>query len=58
MSARDQKFPVYYDGSAHVEFAEEMIEGLDHKQDDRSITNEEWRRHIRGNPFFTHNHDS
>ncbi|MFD0620953.1 hypothetical protein ACFQZR_26290 [Paenibacillus sp. GCM10027629] len=52
MSARDQKFPVYYDGSAHVEFAEEMIEGSEHKQDDRSITNEEWRRHISGNPFF------
>jgi hypothetical protein len=48
-----EEFPIYYDGSAHVEFSDEITEGMEDRPDEVSYNNEEWRRFISSNPFGT-----
>jgi hypothetical protein len=48
---QDREYLNYYDGSAHIEFSEEIAEGLEAKQNEQLDNNEEWRRFIGANPF-------
>jgi hypothetical protein len=47
----NEKLPIYYDGSAHVEFSEEITEEMEARPHETSYNKEEWRRFISANPF-------
>lgn len=51
MAIQDRDFPNYYDGSSHLEMAEDMTDGLDSRPKESSISPDEWRRFIGANPF-------
>jgi hypothetical protein len=51
MLKQDNSFPIYYDGSSNMEFSEEIVKGLEEKQNEAIVNKEEWRRFISANPF-------
>jgi hypothetical protein len=53
MIVPNEDFPLYYDGSAHVEFSDEITEVMEAKPDELSYNKDEWRRFVSSNPFGT-----
>jgi hypothetical protein len=51
MNIPNEDFPLYYDGSAHVEFSDEITEEMEVGHQEASYNKEEWRRFISTNPF-------
>ena len=51
MPKQDNSFNIYYDGSSNLEFSEEIVKGLDEKQNEVIVNKDEWRRFISANPF-------
>jgi hypothetical protein len=51
MIVPNKDFPLYYDGTAHVEFSDEITEEMKARPDEASYNKEEWRRFISANPF-------
>jgi hypothetical protein len=50
MTNQDRAFPNYYDGSSHLDIAEELADGLGSLRDEEPGAPEEWRRYIGVNP--------
>jgi hypothetical protein len=51
MFVPNNNFPLYYDGSAHVEFSDEITEEMEARPNEASYNKEEWRHFISANPF-------
>jgi hypothetical protein len=51
MIIANEEFPLYYDGSAHVEFSDEITDEMEARPHEGSYNKEEWRRFISANPF-------
>jgi hypothetical protein len=51
MIVPNKDFPLYYDGSAHVEFSDEITEEMEARPNEESNNKEEWRRFISANPY-------
>jgi hypothetical protein len=51
MTNQDRAFPNYYDGSPHLDMAEEISDGFGSLRDEEPDAPEEWRRYIGANPF-------
>lgn len=54
MPKQDGNLPIYYDGSAHVEFSEELSDVPQARPDEGTVDKEEWRRFIGANPYEVH----
>jgi hypothetical protein len=46
----NEAFPLYYDGSAHVEFSDEITQEVESRPEE-AYNKEEWRHFISTNPF-------
>jgi hypothetical protein len=51
MFVPNKDFPLYYNGTAHVEFSDEITVEMKARPDEASFNKEEWRRFISANPF-------
>jgi hypothetical protein len=47
----EREYPNYYDGSSHVEFAEEITDGQELNQNEDAAPEEDWRCSIGANPY-------
>lgn len=53
ITAKEKKYPVYYDGSVPVRFSQEWAESLRAKREEAPVSEkEEWRRFIGANPYW------
>jgi hypothetical protein len=51
MIVPNKDFPQYYNGSANVEFSDEITEDMETRPHEAPYNKEEWRRFISANPF-------
>jgi hypothetical protein len=52
MLERDKVYLNYYDGSSHVEFAEEIADGQEVNHNEGAVPEEDWRCKIGANPYL------